>query len=1233
MAELGPPATPGDAIAKLPRLASRLKNRDFATSAALIAGLATERAFHAHQVRFDWAIRVLAASATGAKALNRAALDRLLNQDLPQLRIDAQEDPLEEPFVGKVITRYGEFRFVTGIYDQSVAFTDLIVSGFETLGEPGAAAPLGRALALLTLSDALVERTGEGVWTLGPDAPFTRIDLPSDAALTQLARRTVFTAEDLTKLGIDDTALEQFRFTEADQRLLAAAPVGISPLERRPLWRAGNDWIVLSPGAISTAVRACLIDAVIEQQLQQRMAVRMLLIQHDRLTECNFLKEGKAEIADHGGQPALDDLTEISAGRFCHVLETVDDFEDWPHRAFGGDRPCSPSFEVAFAQSVAEARATAQQAQDFREGFTLWLAGGWGSGRSMSTHLIDRFSDWPVIIVEPGDACMLGLGEAGKPRDLLRLEKLRRRLTADGYELHHPGTWLNLHAYWRENDHDLLPPHANLEAPTNLQFGLLRQAEIRAQAFQAWDRRALPHPRFGWGSVSRMERSPFSGELEPVYASLDALRRQRLIGAAVDSTGVAWVEAIGGVDRETLFQSWHAALLWWRRVLPVWAQWSGSSFSLIDVVLSLDPPPNDAWATATDDLIDAAVRVWPDEDGVVRMHLGQDWHRGLLSIDNRSEIALAAGLLRAAAIGSGRDLEWAVALELVRNIASPDVRHRHAHEIARVIEVLGAAGVVQPLHRLSHTAISAEKYGSAWRVRPRDSSREIRGVENCVSLVRACLAQEITDLRTMVGRFDRAGLVVAALRALQAALMEVRTWETTARAMRAIHGVQEDLRYSLEQRKQVNSVIRCSTIIAEFAQADAAPSGGLATGRMDMEELQAKVMALIHVADMLPALISGQQNAVLKISSSGDLQSDQRFSDETLKATVIQLHAMDRMEADKNYDLRRDGQNAPQPVEDGLGAALKAEYGVPHAVLREFAIGVAQLALADGTDVTVLRRSALLASLAEDEVLAGAALEPLLDRLTLPARSGWSDIPPGTVAGDFDVSKFDRPLSLIGRPIPAMSGEEDPLLVLAPAVIERALVHNLGGAMGGDLQNRFWSSRVMQKFASQQGARTGLEFNDAVAHAVAAQGLQTWVGRGMSWCLNRKQSEELDRLGDIDVLACSAADNLVWVIEAKDLKLCRTLGEVARRLANYRGQTDEKGRPDALLKHLRRVAYLRDNADDLRKELGLTEMPRVCGLVIVKSPQPMTQLSGTFYDDARVALLDRLVEIPWQTGW
>lgn len=323
-------------------------------------------------------------------------------------------------------------------------------------------------------------------------------------------------------------------------------------------------------------------------------------------------------------------------------------------------------------------------------------------------------------------------------------------------------------------------------------------------------------------------RRGWSGELEPIYAAIDAVRRQRLIGAAaLDGAGVAWVEVITKeADRETHFQTWHAALLWAKRVLPVWAARSGQPLSLVDLVVSVEAAPTDDWEAASEAEIDAAVTVWRERRGVVRIHLARDWHRGVMRADNRSEVTLAAGLLQACAISEGGELARDAAIALVRGIVSADIRHRHTSDVVRVVEALGGAGVVQPLRRMSQTAMSVEKYGSVWRVRPRNAPREIRGVEGCVALVRALLASETEDFRALVGRYDRADLVVAALRSQQAALAEGRSWETSARAMRAIHGVEADLRFSLEQRTQCNTVIRCSTVIAEFAQTDAKSEGG-----------------------------------------------------------------------------------------------------------------------------------------------------------------------------------------------------------------------------------------------------------------------------------------------------------------------------------------------------------------------------------------------------------------------
>lgn len=252
-----------------------------------------------------------------------------------------------------------------------------------------------------------------------------------------------------------------------------------------------------------------------------------------------------------------------------------------------------------------------------------------------------------------------------------------------------------------------------------------------------------------------------------------------------------------------------------------------------------------------------------------------------------------------------------------------------------------------------------------------------------------------------------------------------------------------------------------------------------------------------------------------------------------------------------------------------------------------------------------------------------------LERMTLPRRPSWSHLPPGATISDYDHAKFDRRFSLVGRPLLALTDGDDPLLAVAPAVIERAIRHNAAGAVMGVLQGQFWCSSEMRTFASRRGAAVGLEFNEEVARKVAELGLVAWASAKPSWCLNHRATDALKQLGDVDILAVSANKRVVWVIEAKDLKLCRTQGEAARRLSEYRGRAAADGKPDKMLRHLRRVEYLRLHSADLVQRLGLPAQPVVRGLVVVQAPQPMQFHGMDCGPDGRVLMLDELPAVPW----
>jgi hypothetical protein len=249
-----------------------------------------------------------------------------------------------------------------------------------------------------------------------------------------------------------------------------------------------------------------------------------------------------------------------------------------------------------------------------------------------------------------------------------------------------------------------------------------------------------------------------------------------------------------------------------------------------------------------------------------------------------------------------------------------------------------------------------------------------------------------------------------------------------------------------------------------------------------------------------------------------------------------------------------------------------------------------------------------------------------------PSRTNWLEVPNGCTVRDFDLSKFDRRFSLIGRPIVSLSAGDDPVLAVAPGVIERSIVHNISGAAQGVLQNEFWTSAEMRAYAGAAGARIGIEFNESLARQLTTLGYAATPSVKPWACLNQKNTDETGRFGDIDVLVV-AGRKRVWVCEAKDLKMCRTLGEVASRLSEYRGQIMKNGKPDKLLRHLKRVEYLRTNASHLAKRLSLDSEPTVHGILIVNSPQPMQQLVGEYSQDTTVVMLDRIDAVPWENGW
>ncbi|MCP3463067.1 hypothetical protein [Bradyrhizobium sp. CCGUVB23] len=1244
LARVAPPGTPDEALALAPQMMDLVLGLDPLKAVAIIGGLATDPRFQAHQIRLDYTLRIVLAMARGSRKPRQTDLAELLNAKLVQARVARLEDPIEDFFVESLLTREGEFLLFSGGWEKASIHTEMILNAFRRLpnGEPKARAER-QAFALLQLSTELVRRAGVEAGTIGGGSPNGDISVPSDTRLATLAARVRFTDPELRKLGISAEDVEPFFLAPSDRSLVGSREPGSSPLEFSPLFKTRNGLIVGAPANISTAVRALLISTAMVHDLSPFLHLKLLEAKAMLLNQTGFrpIPRGRTSICDD--QLYSEVVIELSAGRFLHVILSVDGFAGWPDRAFGSSTPSSQELVDAIIGSMRRARVEAAESPNFVEGMTLWLCGGWGAGRSFEYIAENELPDWTFTAVEPADMATMTICEDGKLSDIWRLQKQVSLVGEQGFQFFATNGLLNLFNWWRTSDHALVPPQEiDAAPPLSINFDTNLLLDARKEALNAFGRRVVQDEQGRWHMVARLERGEQYQALQHVYGSLDDAQRAVLAGVVADQGSKWWIRlraADDQMNRDT-FETWRTVLIWAGQVLPKFL----STVKVRDIVdtigfdVTADGFP-DGYDFRTnpapsDHEIDEALIIATDLSRKnVSIHLKPKWFAGFYRADNYAERAMAVSLLRGACaiFGIERSSEDLQKLVLA-SVGSTDFRHRHAFLVQRPIDYLVSGGLISSFSKIPTSAAALAKCGSTWRVHPRSEGVRIEGKEQCLSLIRRVVDDCQARLLADVAIYNRQPLIVSLLDGLQSAMAEEAHWRRSARALRAIHGVERDFELSLDHVMAANGVLRANSMLVEIAAVEARPEGGRPAGTMDIEELQARALQVFQTADNYPAFLADRIEPAIHISPTGDMLFQHDFHEAAIARNAELRHARERSASSDEYVRRFEPERPGKDPDSGFIPALQAEYRVPVETFRELAAVTATLARQKGQGVMILRRSEFVTAFRQFDFLSGLDFEPLIDRLILPHRANWREIPSGCTPRDFDLSKFDRRYSLIGRPIVSLSSDPDPLLAVAPGLIERALAHNVSGAAQGLLQNEFWTSPEMRAYSGTAGARLGIEFNEDLARQLSALGYTATASVKPSACLNQKATEELKRLGDIDVLVV-AGGTRVWVCEAKDLKMCRTLGEAASRLSEYRGQVMKNGKPDKLLRHLQRVDYIRRHSAQLGKRLGLAAEPTVHGVMIVNSPQPMQQLAREYSKDSTVVMLDRIQSVPWTDGW
>ncbi len=1231
--EIAPPKNLGEAIQIAPNLKSVFEAYQPSNLIAYLAGLATEPQFQANHVRIDWAIRLAFVFAKGKRKPKAKHLNTLLNSKLPKARIARLEDPIESPFIEKVITSRGSFQLITGLWEKAAFHTECVTRAFERLPDHEVkTSALERAYALLKIGDEIARRSGYETNKAGQGQPNGRLAVPSDTRLRILGRRVRFSFTDLDEQGVDPDHLRHFLLAPALRDDVLQLEIGDTPLEFLPLLPAENGCIVAAPQNISTAIRAHLVEAATQHGMGDRLRAELAEVHRDLIHQSRFIDIPPLKLKKQGDFLFSEVLWEESKGRWVHILQSIDGYHNWPETAFGPSQEQAEGSKVVLQKSIRSAIEYCEKQPGYREGITLWFTGGWG--RDFNASAIDEAGspDWLIIPIEPSDAMALGASKNGHFRDIWRLFKQFSIVSAQGFELHNASGILNLFQWWRNTNHKLVPESmTDLRPPMWINFDTDLLLETRIQATEVLDRKALRHPTEGYRQVFLRSRQYEHHTKDHIY--IDAEATEKCVPRAAVAVGnvIWWVELKPnekGNIPEAHFRTWDGLLEWCAKIL-IHQKPQINPMNATQVVFNLhieDAPDEEPFEGPGGDVRETVTLNGDALNLTCDITLHSSWHSHLFQADNTAELVAAAAFLRGYSclldqVDQNIDFEQ-VALDAV---GSSHYRWRHAMETVSTVEQLNALGLGGKFREIPVSAGAQIQSGSCWAARDPDESSAIEGQVPCIEFLAHYQEALLNGLINYVQHCDLRSLLLSSMNALQAALVELSHWSATANAMRAIHGALGDQSLSMERHAQAYGVIRASSILVEVALAEGAKQDSIEVGDIDLEEMQALALMVFQIGDQLAGICLNRVEPSLKISPTGELLSNHDFEENSIRSSARITNKKVREQDAQRYLRRFEEDGSSSPI-DGLNEAISAEFGIGTDALIDIGLASVKIAEKRGEGVFTISRSQYSDALQEFEPLSGIDLSHMLEALTLYPRDSWSDLPDGWTQRDIDIAKLGRRFTLIARPLVALDKTDNPDLIVSPAAINRFTMFVLGGAMDGSLQNEFWRSRVMRRFASSRGNITGNLFNERVAEEFQSLGLEARASVKPSWCLNQKATPQLQQLGDVDVLAVDRNQNTVWVVEAKDIKSCRTIGEAARRLSEYQGLPDKNGKPDKLLRHLNRVTYIRDRVEHLCQRLKLDTTPIVRGLVVVRAPQPLESIWTEVGEDARVVMLDNLPE-------
>ena len=1195
--------------------------------AATFAGLLTVPELQSNCIRLEVLVHLSLALGGGNRKPNNKIVSRLFTEFGNGIA-GRQEDPAEDVFVSLIRTPRGNFRVLEGVWESAGFYLQRIVNALELI-------PVGAryddvretVYGLLRLSDAVCGRAKLSRYQLGNEIPQESLGKKILDASGSLRRIVKFTEAELRACGVSVDHLAEFGFDPAARAGLVEDKIGHSSLERNPVLYRNGAFFLLLPTAVSAAIRRYVVEAMEAAGLREVFAKTLAFEYATLFSNTPLLWLSSGAPVEFGRTEAgllAGVMTRVDRGLYINFVFFVDTLGGFAEEGLLGAYPNADQAKLAADVDswIDHAYDAARKIPDFRECLTVLVA--CGIGRAITDFVSKKKrANWRLEFIGASDLLTLSLLPEFKALSLWRLLESQDRIEKLGVMLQNVNGLLNM-VGWARSLGGHLVPHGDLpddfgadETPAFIMIEQNALRKVRHEVATYWDAHVAQDIEGHWANVHKDGQSLFEEDRNtPFYMAEERRVADRLPRVVYESANRPWwveIEIAPGTSGYWAYERAKMLKTWLCRMVPVLER------ALPDLPsgpllwrTKFNGPIGDREGKGKREFLtlEQAISTITTEaapgGNTVTLVIDPQFEDAIFHPENIAERALVTRAVDGFARLAGRSFSAAKQEALVQNIVqNASARQTHAFMARRFRDFVRNSVWRSPITVDADDA-ALVKLGLGWRARDRKLGGDIRGKEACSaylnSVVRLLEDEVCEDLRQL----DRRSVIMFALLNHESAIYDRDNWRRTAAAVLALHNDREATLCKIaEHEGELNAVFKATRLLIEFAICECPLTGGRKPGRLDMSRLMAKVLEIPGLGGWSDAIHWDAMEPGVRVTPLGDIHANVTFHEEVLGPYGRVGSDLTVQESVKNYADNLEEPEAKKTDTSTFASefneALEEQFGAPLDAIRTFVDAIENIGIKRKRAIFTIKKSKLLDSVAKEGLIDTKSASILTDFLTFRSRPRWRDIPDGYDEKDLFPWRFRRRLSVLRKPLIQLDDGQDPTTIVTPGLLRDALVYMIGSYHRGDYPLRQLTPK-MRQWAGESRKRMGREFTLAVAKRLEELGWKTDTDVRVTKLLQKGFDQNY---GDVDVLAWRADGKRVLVMECKDVQHRKAEGEIAEQLADFRGELGSDGKPDHLLRHLRRMEVILAHPTEVAKYVDFDSAPHIESHLVFKNPVPM----------------------------